>query len=130
MPTDLFETYPLIGTAMALLALACAALFANFGIKVVLLRLVNRLLSYTPYGRDSELTQHGIVERLANLMPAMVISVGIVLVPNLPEFVVVVVRNVANATIILLAAMAISAMFNIVDVIYHRRPQARLRPIK
>ncbi|WIY51747.1 mechanosensitive ion channel family protein [Devosia sp. YIM 151766] len=130
MPTELLETYPLIGTALALVGLALAALFANFVVKVLLLRLVHRLLSYTPYGRDAELKQHGVIERLANVMPAMVVSAGIALVPNLPEFVVLVVRNVANATIILTVAMAISAVFNIVDVIYHRRPQARLRPVK
>jgi len=130
MPTDIFEAYPLIGTALALVALACAALFANFVIKVILLRVVNRVLSYTPYGRDAELRQQGMVERLANIMPALVVAAGITFVPNLPEFVVIVVRNVANATIILTLAMAISASFNIVDVIYHRRPMARLRPIK
>ncbi len=130
MPTDLLETYPLIGTAIALVALAAAALFANFVIKVILLRVVHRLLSYTPYGRDEELKKHGVIERLANIMPALVIAIGIAFVPNLPLFVVVVVRNVANATIILTLAMAISAVFNIADVIYHRRPQARLRPIK
>lgn len=130
MPTEIFETYPLIGTIMALLGLALVALFANFVIKVVLLRLVNRLISYTRYGRDAELRQHGVIERLANIMPALVVSAGIAFVPNLPDFVVVVVRNVANATIILTLAMAISAVFNIADVIYHRRPQSRLRPIK
>ncbi len=130
MPTELFETYPLIGTALALVALAGAALFANFVVKVLLLRLVNRLLAYTPYGKDPELRQHAVIERLANVMPALVVSAGIALVPNLYEFVVVVIRNVANATIILTVAMAISASFNILDVIYHRRPQARLRPMK
>src|SRR5690606_39053772 len=55
---------------------------------------------------------------------------GIALVPNLPAFVVVVVVNVANAFMILTVAMAICAAFNIVDTIYHRRPEARLKPIK
>ena len=130
MPTELFETYPLIGTAMALVLLALAALFANFVVKVLLLRLVNRLVSYTAYGKDAELRRHGVIERLANVMPALVVSAGIALVPNLPEFLVIVVRNVANATIILTVAMAVSASFNVIDVIYHRRPQARLRPMK
>ncbi|ODT79279.1 MAG: mechanosensitive ion channel protein MscS [Pelagibacterium sp. SCN 64-44] len=130
MSAEIFETYPLIGTVAALVGLALIALFANFVIKVVMLKLVNRLLAYTPYGRDPELRQHGVVERLANVMPALVVSAGIAFVPNLPDFVVVVVRNVANATIILTVAMAISAIFNIADVVYHRRPQARLRPVK
>lgn len=130
MTAQFFENYPFVVTAIYIVVIALAALFANFFVKVLLLRLVNRLLSYTPYGRDAELRQHGVVERLANVMPALVVSMGIGLVPNLPEFIVAAARNVANATIILTVAMAISACFNIVDVVYHRRPQARLRPIK
>src|SRR5690606_14897597 len=55
---------------------------------------------------------------------------GIVAVPGLPAVVVTVVTNVANAFMILMVAMAISAAFNIVDTLYHRRPEARMKPIK
>jgi len=95
-----------------------------------LLRVLNRVLAYTAYGRDPELRRHGLIERLANVMPALVISTGIALVPHLPTFVAVVIGNVANAFMILTVAMAISAALNIVDTIYHRRPEARLKPIK
>jgi len=130
MITDLFETYPYVGTAAALVALVLAALFANYVVKAVLLRVLNRVLAYTAYGRDPELRRHGLIERLANVMPALVISTGIALVPHLPTFVAVVIGNVANAFMILTVAMAISAALNIVDTIYHRRPEARLKPIK
>ena len=130
MITDLFETYPYVGTAVALVALVLAALFANYVVKAVLLRVLNRVLAYTAYGRDPELRRHGLIERLANVMPALVISTGIALVPHLPTFVAVVIGNVANAFMILTVAMAISAALNIVDTIYHRRPEARLKPIK
>jgi miniconductance mechanosensitive channel len=119
-----------LATAAALAALVLAALFINFIVKALLLRGLNKVLAYTPYGRDPELRRHGFVERLANIVPALVIATGIALVPNLPDFIVVVVRNVASAFIILSVAMAISAAFNIVDTIYHRRPEARLKPIK
>ena len=123
-------THPAIATAAALVALVLAALFANYVVKALLLRGLNKVLAYTPYGRDPELRRHGFIERLANVVPALVIAASIALVPNLPAFVVVVVRNVADAFIILTVAMAISAAFNIADTIYHRRPDARLKPIK
>lgn len=122
--------HPLVATAVAVVTLVLAALFANYVVKALLLRGLNKVLAYTPYGRDPELRRHGFIERLANVMPALVIATGIALVPNLPDFIVVVVRNVANAFMILSVAMAISAAFNIVDTIYHRRPEARLKPIK
>lgn len=120
----------MIATVAATAALVLAALFANFVVKALLLSVLNKMLAYTPYGRDPELRGHGFIERLANVVPALVIAAGIALVPNLPAFVVVVVRNVADAFIILTVAMAISAAFNIADTIYHRRPEARLKPIK
>lgn len=123
-------THPAIATAAALVALVLAALFANYVVKALLLRGLNKVLAYTPYGRDPELRRHGFIERLANVVPALVIAASIALVPNLPAFVVVVVRNVADAFIILTVAMAISAAFNIADTIYHRRPDAKLKPIK
>lgn len=127
---NLPDMHPLLATGAALAVLALAALFANFVVKVLLVRVLNRVLAYTAYGRDPELRRHGLIERLANVMPALVIAAGIALVPNLPAFVVVVVKNVASAFMILTVAMAISAAFNIVDTVYHRRPEARLKPIK
>lgn len=123
------NAHPLVATGMALAALVLTALFANFVVKVLLLRGMHRLLAVTAYGRDPELRRHGLIERLANIMPALVISTGIVLVPGLPGFVVVVVQNVAHAFMILMGVMALAAAVNIVDTIYHRRPEARLKPI-
>ena len=130
MISNFANIHPILTTGMALLVLAFAALFANYVVKALLVRALNRVLAFTAYGRDPELRRHGLIERLANIMPALVISAGLALVPNLPAFVVVVVRNVSSAFMILTVAMAISAALNIVDTIYHRRPDARLKPIK
>lgn len=130
MISNFTDIHPVLTIAVALLLLAFMALFANFVVKALLVRVLNRALSLTSYGRDPDLRRHGLVERLANIMPALVVSTGIALVPGLPAFVVVVVRNVSGAFMILTAAMAVSAALNIVDTIYHRRPEARLKPIK
>jgi miniconductance mechanosensitive channel len=122
--------HPLVETAIASAALVLAALFANFVVKVLLLKGIHRLLAFTAYGRDPELLRHGMIERLANIVPALVIAMGIGLVPNLPLGVVTVVRNVASAFMILMIAMALAAALNVVDTIYHRRPGALLKPIK
>ena len=130
MISNFSDMHPALTTAAALVALALTALFANFVVKALLVRVLNRLLALTAYGRDPELRRHSFIERLANIVPALVISTGIALVPNLPAFVAVVVRNVANAFIILTIAMAIGAAFNLIDTIYHRKPDAKLKPIK
>jgi miniconductance mechanosensitive channel len=127
---DLMADNPLLATGVAMVALVLAALFANFVVKVLLLKLVNRLIGQTAYGRDAELRQHDVIKRLANAVPAFVIASGIALVPGLPEGLVAVVKNTASAFIILTIALAIGEAFNILDKIYHRRPIARRKPIK
>ena len=121
----LLSNYPLLATIVALAALVLAALFANFVVKVLLLKLVNRFIGQTAYGRDEELRQHDVIKRLANIMPAFVIASGIVFVPGLPPILLSVVRNVANAFILLTIALAIGEAMNILDKVYNRRPIAR-----
>ncbi|SIR18515.1 miniconductance mechanosensitive channel [Paracoccus thiocyanatus] len=127
---DFLTAHPWIYTLAALAMLAIAAIFANFVVKKILLRVLNHVLGRTVYGRDKELRRHGVIERLANIMPAFVIASGIALVPHLPAAAVTIVRNVANAFIIVTLAMALAAALNVVDTIYHRRPAARLKPIR
>src|SRR5690606_25447940 len=128
--TAIVTSDPLVATFLALAVLVVAALFANFVVKVLLVRLIDRLLGRTPYGRDEEIRRHGVVRRLANVVPALVITIGIELVPNLPGQLVAVVQNVANAFILLTIALALGAVLNVVDTVYHRHPRARNRPIK
>lgn len=122
--------YPPARTAAALAGLALAAWLANFVVKTLLLRGLNHLLGRTSFGRDQELRSHGVIERLVHIVPAMVISGGIGLVPGLPLAVAAVVRNVSNAFIILTLALAVGAALKTLDTLYHRRPEARLRPLK
>ncbi len=122
--------YPWIKTLLSLCLLVITALFANFVVKKILLRFLDRFFELTTFGRDEEVRRHGVIKRLANIMPALVLSLGIKAVPNLPDAVVIVIRNVANAFIILTLALALAAALNVVDTIYHRRPEAKLKPIR
>jgi miniconductance mechanosensitive channel len=71
-----------------------------------------------------------VIPRLANVVPALVLSLGASLVPGLPEAAAQVVENVANASIVLSVAMAIGAAINVADTLYRRKPVSRYRPIK
>ena len=121
---------PWLHTLTVLLVLLLLAAFANFVVKRILLRVVHRLLDRTTFGRDEEIRGFGVIERLANIMPAIVIASGIALVPHLPGAIVTVVKNVSHAFIILMLAMALAAALGVVDTLYHRRPIARRRPIR
>ncbi|MCX5577323.1 mechanosensitive ion channel family protein [Kaistia terrae] len=126
----IFAEHHWVSPLLALAALVLAALFANFVVKALLLRVFNHFIGLTAYGRDEQIRRHGAIQRFANIMPAFVVSSGIGLIPDLPPGVVTIVHNVANAFIILSLALSVSAALNIVDTLYHRRPSSRLKPIK
>ncbi len=128
--TALIEKFPWIASVIGLICLVLAAWLMNSVFKRMILKGIQKALSSTAYGKDEELGKHGVIPRLANVIPALVIAEGIGLVPGLPDAFVLVVKNVCTALIILSLVLALSATLNVVNVIYSRRADAHRRPIK
>ena len=124
------ERYPELHTLISLALLLLAAWIGNWVVKRILLRGLYRALKTMPLGQDQALSDSRIIARLANIVPALILSSGIGLVPHLPEAAVTVVRNVCGAFIVLTIALAISATLSLMNVFYRRRPDAHLKPIK
>ncbi|MCX7557712.1 mechanosensitive ion channel family protein [Xanthomonadaceae bacterium JHOS43] len=130
---EMLEPHPGLYAALVVCALCVAAWLANFVTKKVLLRALRRALRATVMpavagdGRDF---RFGVIPRLANIVPALVLMAGVALVPGLPDVVVKVVRNVGAAFIALTVAMAVSKALDMVDALYGRRKNARSKPIK
>ena len=127
---SVLEQYPWVETAFWLSVLILAAAFVNFVVKVALVRLLNRVISGIGFLRGPDLVEAGIIARLANAAPAMVISAWIFAVPGLPVTVASVIRNVANAFNILVVALAIAAALALAERLWHRRRGASGRTIK
>ncbi len=126
----LIAQYPLIETGFWLSVLVIAALLVNFVLKVALVRGLNRLIKGFSFVNGAEMVEAGIIARLANAAPAMVVSSWITAVPGLPNAMALVIRNVANAFIILVIAMAISAILTYGERLWQRRNGATGRSIK
>lgn len=113
--------------------LCLAAWLANFVTKKILLRVLRRALRGTVMmsaAGDGQTFRFGVIPRLANIVPALVLMAGAVLVPGLPEAMVKVVRNVGTAFIALTVAIAASKALDMVEALYQRRADARDKPIK
>ncbi len=126
------DPYPGIYTALTITGLLLAAWLANWLTKRVLLRGVARLLRATPLGgahHDQEV-RLSVIPRLANVVPALVLAAGVVLVPDLPPQVVDVVRALCKAFIVLTVALALSRALDLINQAYERRPDSRDKPIK
>ena len=124
------EAYPYVATLAGLSALILIATIANFIVKRVLLRFILRLLQMTKYGNDQDIIGQGVISRLSNIVPVLLIIIGVVLIPGLPPALSIIIQNVGSAFIILTIALALAASLNVVNTLYNRRPDAHNKPIK
>ncbi|MCL4067915.1 mechanosensitive ion channel family protein [Pseudomonas sp. GX19020] len=121
---------PWVETLFWLSALILAAILVNIVTKAVLVKLLHRLIEGVQYIQGPEVVRSGVIARIANAAPALVISAGIMQVPGLPFAIATIVRNVANAFNILVFAMAISAALGLFHTIWNRRSAGNGRSIK
>lgn len=124
---SVLDQYPALETLAALLVLVLIAGLANWLVKHILVRGFYNLLSR--FSR-TQVQDFGIVKRLSHIVPALIISSSIGVIPNLPEGAITVVKNVCGGFIILTIALALGATLEIVNVLYLRRKNAYLKPIK
>lgn len=128
---EAFDHYPpeiraLIGVGL----IAVLAWVANWIVKKVLLRLLTRALRMLPVSEGQITFDATVVRRLSNVVPALIMHNGIALLPDMPPTAVTVVQNVAGAFMVLTVALALGALLSWMNVLYERRPDAHLKPIK
>jgi miniconductance mechanosensitive channel len=129
---DRLQGTPWLETTVFLAGLLLLAFAADWLTKRVLLRLVGRAVAASSTRYDDALLGRGVISRLAHVVPALVIYLGIPHVPGVPEAVAVVTRNVANAYMILTVALAFGNLLNAIGDIYEAADavRARNKPIK
>ena len=120
---------PWMQALAALALLILIALCANWIARRIVLNLVRRLLARSPFAGEGRALEV-VIGRLANVLPALILQLGIATVPNLPPALVTITRNVAAAFIVLAIARSIAAALGLVNDVYARRPEAASRPIK
>lgn len=122
---ELFRAQPdWLQMVIGLAVITFAAMLANYIIKKVILRAAK------PFLDTRSLTADKAAARLANVVPALIVTYGIALVPSIPDYIVTSVENIASACIVISIAFAISGAINYINELYLRTPQARNRPIK
>ena len=129
---DVLSPYPWAYPALVIGMLLLAAWLANLVTKRVLLRGIQRMVQTLAGSNEASGSQARlrVIPRLANVVPALVISAGVAVVPDLPPETVEVVRRLCQAFIVLTLALSVSAALDLVNQAYSRRPDARNKPIK
>lgn len=124
---DWLNAHPELQTLTFSVLLIIAAWLSNWLVKRVLVRGLYRLLRHAS---DAQVQDFGIIKRLSNIVPALLLSAGVSAIPGLPEAAVSVVRNVCSGFIVLTIALALSALLDIANLLHQRRKDAHLHPIK
>lgn len=121
------RTYPQLSTLVGVTVLILVAWVANWIVKRILVRGIYKLLRTTAINKQSSIADSPFIARLANIVPAVILSIGVNLVPGLPDFIITVVQNVSSAFIVLTIALAISNLLTVVNSAYEKTSRCALK---
>lgn len=124
------QIHPVLPAGAGLLLLLLLAIAAHFVTRFILRRVVHAFARRSEATWDDALAEEKAFARVAQIVPALVVYVGIRFVAGVPEGLERLVNNLAMAWIVLMAALGISAALSAANRIYSMRPAARHRPIK
>ena len=122
--------HALLPPGVGLLALLTAAAIINLIAKHVLVRTVRAFAKRSSVTWDDALVAHNVFGRLVQVVPALIVFVGVSFVPDLPEAGVQLIRNIAMGYMVLMLTLALTAMLSAANTIYAATPVAKERPLK
>ena len=127
---DWSDQYPWIEMLTGFCILILVTILAYIIAKHVVVRGIRHLITKLKFANHDIMSQHSVIRRIANIVPAIVIMNGIVTVPHMSAKMVSFVQMAAQAFIFLTIALAIGELLNIFNLVYQRNPKSRNKPIK
>jgi miniconductance mechanosensitive channel len=122
--------HPLLPPTAGLLALLAVAIIIDLIVKQVMVRTVRAFAKRSSVSWDDALVEHNVFGRLVQVVPALIIYVGVPLVPGLPEGGAQLIRNIAMGYMVLMLTLTLTAMLSAANEIYSASPIAKQRPLK
>ena len=130
MLEELESIHPLLPPAAGLAALLVIAIVADLIAQRVLLVAVRAVIARTRVTWDDALVGNKVFARFAQVVPALIVYVGVGFIPSIPDDVDRLIRNVAMGYMVLMLTLALSAMLSAANQIYETLPVSRERPLK
>jgi len=122
--------HQLLPPAVGLTALLATAVVINLIVKHIVVRAVRAVAKRSKAGWDDALVTHNVFGRLVQLLPALIVFVGVPLVPDFPEAGEKLIRNVAMGYMVLMLTLTLTAALSAANAIYETLPVAKERPLK
>ncbi|MDP6436333.1 MAG: mechanosensitive ion channel [Gammaproteobacteria bacterium] len=127
---QLSSIHPLLPPVIGVLALLAGGVIIDLIAKRLLVGAVRAFAKRSSFTWDDALVTHNIFGRLAQVVPALIVFVGVTFVPGLPEGVMQLMRNVAMGYMVLMLTLALTAMLSAANTIYAASSIAKDRPLK
>ncbi len=127
---QLGSIHPLLPPVVGVLALLAGAVVIDLIVKSLLVGTVRAFAKRSSSTWDDALVAHNVFGRLVQVLPALIVFVGVSFVPGLPEGVVQLMRNVAMGYMVLMLTLALTAMLSAANTIYSASSVAKDRPLK
>lgn len=124
------DQYPWIEMLTSFSILILVAILSYIVAKDVVVRGIRHVINRLKFANHDIISQHSVIRRIANIVPAIVIMNGIVTVPHLSEKVITLVQMATQAFIFLTLALAIGELLNVFNLVYQRNPKSKNKPIK
>jgi miniconductance mechanosensitive channel len=130
MITQLAEYHPALPDITVVLILLLTALLGYVVAHRLLDLGLRTVAKYSTYTWSDALIKNGVGKRLAQLLPAFTIHMGVNFLPSINAGLESFVMNLTTAYMMVVATITIIAVLNAANDIYESNPEARQRPIK
>ncbi len=126
----IFAIHPLVEPAIGMAALIVGAIIIDLIVRKLIIGIVRAFARRTSSTWDDVLIDHNVFGRLVQIVPALIVYVGILFINGLPEPLVLLTRNVAMGYMVLMMTMAVSALLSAANTIYSTLPVSKERSLK
>ncbi len=130
MIEKLSAIHPQLPPVAGVLTLLAGAIIINLIAKHLLVGSVRAFAKRSSQTWDDALVAHNVFGRLAQVLPALIVFVGVPFIPGLPDGIVQLMRNVAMGYMVLMLTLALTATLGAANTIYAESPVAKDRPLK
>ena len=124
------QIHPLLPPVAGVLLLLVAAVIVDLIAKQLVVGTARRIAMRSSVRWDDALVEHNVFGRLVQVVPALIVFVGVPFVPGLPEGVAALTRNIAMGYMVLMLTLALTAMLSAANTIYAALPISKDRPLK
>jgi miniconductance mechanosensitive channel len=127
---ELGSIHALLPAVVGVLVLLAGAIIVDLVAKRLLVTLIRSFARRSSATWDDAIVDHNVFGRLAQVLPALIVYIGIPFIATLAEGLVQLTRNVAMGYMVLVLTLTLTALLSAANTIYSASPVSKHRPLK